>query len=121
MPRGVPYRVQLAGGGTRTYTFTEIADGTGLSLALVSRIIRGQWPMSSYAQDRLRAFFGIRDAEPCNLNVSTPQPRVRGRVVYRTRPGSNYRPPFRDRDTALRELEALESESWPPCQSGAHE
>jgi len=73
-------------GRPRTHTFTEIADGTGLSLALVSRVLRGEWPMSSYTQDRLKAFFRIPDGEPCTINVSTPQPRVRGRIVYRKHP-----------------------------------
>ena len=81
MPRGVPYRVQLAG-KPRTYTFTEIADGTGLSLALVSRVMRGEWPVSLYTQDRLRAFFGIPDGESCTINVGTPPPRrPRGRLI----------------------------------------
>ncbi len=85
MPRGVPYRVQVMGKGTRTYTFTEIAQGTGLSLALVSLLMRGKRPLSEYAQPRLAEFFGISIEQlltPGNIRVNTPPIRPIGRVVY---------------------------------------
>src|SRR4051794_36567355 len=59
VPRGVPYRVQISGRGVRTYTFSEIASGSGLSLSLVSLIMRRKRPISEYAQQRLADFFGV--------------------------------------------------------------
>ena len=90
MPRGVPYRVQVLGKGSRTYTFTEIADGTGLSLSIVSLVMRSLRPPTPYIQARLCAFLGIGEGEPYTINVSTPQPRVRGRVVYRIHRDARY-------------------------------
>lgn len=110
--------MQVAGKGTRTYTFTEIADGTGLSLSLVSLILRGKRPVSEYAQPRLAEFFGISIEQlltPGTITVRTPPARPLGRIVGRIRPGSPYWPPVRDRDIALRRLEALESDPCPPC------
>ena len=118
MPRGVPYRVQVLGKGTRTYTLTEIADGTGLSLALVSKIFNRKLPITPYAATRLAEFFGISIEQlftAGTIVVVTPPVRRLGRIVYRIRPGSPYRPPARDWHTALQQLEALESEPCPPC------
>ena len=86
MPKGVPYRVQIAGKGTRAYTFTEIAHGTGLSLSLVSLIMRGKRTLSNYAQARLAQFFGISIEQlrtPGTITAQTPPVRPLGRVVYR--------------------------------------
>lgn len=65
MPRGVPYRVQVTGKDASTYTFTQIAEGTGLSLALISLIMRNKRPVSEYAQPRLAEFFGISIEQLC--------------------------------------------------------
>src|SRR6266567_7579611 len=91
MPRGVPSRVLIEGGGSRAHTFTEIADGTGLSLSLVSLVMRGMRPVSPYAQARLAAFFRISIEElltPGTIKVYTPPTRpARGRIVgYMRRP-----------------------------------
>lgn len=83
MPKGVRSRIQV-GAETRTYTFREIADGTGLSLALVSLVFRGKRPVTPYAQNRLAAFFK-RSVEalfaPGAIRDNTPPVRPRGRVV----------------------------------------
>jgi transcriptional regulator with XRE-family HTH domain len=92
--------VQVRGKGTRTYTFTEIAEGTGLSLALVSLILRGKRPVSGYAQPRLAEFFGVSIEQlltPGTITAQVPPVRKLGRIVYRTHPGSPYRPPVLDR------------------------
>jgi transcriptional regulator with XRE-family HTH domain len=86
MPRGVPYRVQVMGKGMRTYTFTEIADGTGLSLALVSLVLREKLPVSEYAQSRLAEFFGISIEQfltPGTITAQVPPVRRPGRLVGR--------------------------------------
>ena len=88
--KGVPYRVQVEGKGPRTYTFTEIAYGTGLSLSIVSLMLRGLRPLTPYTQGRIKAFFGISPEETCTINVSTPQPRVKGRIVARIHRHSYY-------------------------------
>ena len=100
MPKGVPYRVQVIGRSTRTSTFTEIAQGAGLSLALVSLVMRGKRPVSEYAQPRLAEFFGISIEQlgtPGTFQVNTPPVRPLGRIVGRIHPGSPYRPPVLDR------------------------
>jgi len=74
------------GKGTRTYTFTEIAQGTGLSLALISLVMRGKRPVSEYAQPRLAEFFGISMEQlrtPGTITVQLPPVRPLGRVVGR--------------------------------------
>ena len=84
MPRGVPYRVQVLGKGTRPCTFTEIADGTGLSLSLVSLIFNGKRPITPYAATRLAGFLGINIEQlftPGTITVETPRPL--GRIVGR--------------------------------------
>jgi transcriptional regulator with XRE-family HTH domain len=94
MPRGVPYRVQVAGRG-RTYTLTEIAAGTGLSLSLVSLVLRGKRPVSEYVQPRLAQFFGVSIEQlrtPGTITTLTPPVRPLGRIVGRIHPGSTYRP-----------------------------
>lgn len=118
MQKGVPYRVQVMGNRTRTYTFTEIAEGTGLSLALVSLIMRGKRPVSEYAQPRLAQFFGISIEQlgtPGPIQVHTPPVPPVGRIVGRIPHGSPYSSLVRDRNTALRLLETLEPEPCPPC------
>lgn len=100
MPRGVPYGVQVLGKGTRTYTFTEIAAGTGLSLSLVSLMLRGKRPVSEYAQPRLAKFLGITVEQlrtPGTITEQVPPVRPLGRAVGRIQPGSFYRPPVLDR------------------------
>jgi transcriptional regulator with XRE-family HTH domain len=90
MPKGVPYRVHVEGRESPAYTLTEIADGTGLSLSLVSLIVCGKRPITNYAQARLAAFFAIPIGETCAIRVETPQPRFRpkGRLIgYKNRPG----------------------------------
>ena len=106
--------MQVEGKGSRTYTFTEIATGTGLSLPLVSLILRRKRPISAYAEARLREFFGLGPEDPCTINVNTPPVRPVGRAVYRIHRGSTYRPPFRDWRTAMREAAAMDSEPLPP-------
>lgn len=115
MPKGVPYRVQVEGRGSRTYTFTEIAHGTGLSLALVSRVLRQQWPMSLYFQGRLKTFFAVPDGESCTINVSTPPARPLGRIVARFHRGAANRPP--SLESALRELQTMKPFSFTPPTS----
>jgi transcriptional regulator with XRE-family HTH domain len=86
MPKGVPYRVQVAGKGPRTYTFTEIAFGTGLSLSLVSLVLRGKRPASWYAQLRLAEFFGIPVGQlrtQGTIRVELPPVRPAGRIISR--------------------------------------
>lgn len=115
MPKGVPYRIQVAGQGSRSYTFTEIAEGTGLSLSLVSLVLRGKRPLSEYAQPRLAEFFGITIEQlgtPGTLTAVTPPVYRPGRIVARARRGSLYRPPLRTWETAMREME-----SAPPWES----
>ena len=90
VPRGIPYRIRIEGKGPRSYTLTEIADGTGLSLSIVSLMLRGLRPLTPYTQARLAAFFGIGAGELCAINVSTPQPRVKGRIVARIHRHSYY-------------------------------
>jgi transcriptional regulator with XRE-family HTH domain len=121
MPKGVPYRVQVPGKVTRSYTFTEIAAGTGLSLALVSLVLRGKRPVSEYAQPRLAKFFGITIEQlrtPGTIVVATPPARPLGRVVGRIRPHSSYRLPVRNTDPVSQFLEALEHELCRPCPRG---
>jgi hypothetical protein len=89
--------VHVMGRGTRTYTFTEIAAGTGLSLSLISLILRRKRPISGYAQTRLVAFFRIAGGESWVINVDTPPARPLGRAVGRVRPNSLYRPPVLNR------------------------
>jgi hypothetical protein len=91
MPRGVPYRVQVVGRGSRTFTFTEIAAGTGLSLSAISLILRRKRPISEYAQTRLAEFFRITGGESWVINVDTPPARPLGRVVYRIHPNTVHR------------------------------
>jgi transcriptional regulator with XRE-family HTH domain len=84
MPKGVPYRVQVAGKGTRPCTFTELAAGAGLSLALVSKIFNRKLPITPYAAGRLASFLGISIEElftPGTVTVETPRPL--GRIVGR--------------------------------------
>jgi transcriptional regulator with XRE-family HTH domain len=88
MPKGVPYRVQVMGKGTCTYTLTEIAAGTGLSISLISLILRGKRPVTTYVGSRLAAFFGISRDEPFTINVETPRPF--GRIVGRIHRHSYY-------------------------------
>jgi hypothetical protein len=76
--------VQVAGKGTRPYTFTEIAAGTGLSLSLVSLIFSRKRPITSYAAERLSRFWGISVEQlftPGTITVETPCPL--GRIVGR--------------------------------------
>jgi transcriptional regulator with XRE-family HTH domain len=110
--------VQVLGKGTRAYTFTEIAAGTGLSLALVSKIFNRKLPITAYAAERLAGFLGISIEQlftEGTIAVETPPVRRLGRIIGRIHPDSPYRPPARDRDAALRLVEALESEPCPPC------
>jgi len=93
MPRGVPYCIQVLGKGTRSYTFTEIAAGTGLSLSLISLVMHGKRPVSEYVQPRLAEFFGISIDElrtPGIFIAQTLPVRRLGRVVGRIRPDSPY-------------------------------
>jgi len=60
----VPFRVSAEGKDSRTYTFTEIADGTGMSLSIVSLVLRGLRPLTPYTQARLATFFGAGPGEP---------------------------------------------------------
>jgi len=86
MPKGVPYRVQVAGKGPQTYTYTEIASGTGLSLSLVSLIMRGKRPVSAYAQPRLAAFFEIpieQLGRPGTFTYLVPPVHPAGRIISR--------------------------------------
>ena len=83
MPRGVPSRIQV-GAARRTYTFREIANGTGLSISLVSLIFRGKRPVSPYAQNRLAAFFEISVKQllaPDTIRACALPVRPMGRVV----------------------------------------
>ena len=110
MARGVPSRVKVLGNGTRTYTFTEVAAGTGLSLSLVSLVLRGKRTLTEYSQSRLAMFFGINSAG--TITVETPPVRPVGRVVARVHADSPYRPPVQDRYPISQWLERLqESES----------
>ena len=114
MPKGVPYRVQVLG-RPRTYTFTEIAEGTGLSLSLISRVLRGQRSLSEYAQSRLAEFFDITIEQLCTPGMVTQQRRPvcrPGRIVARADRGSPYRPPLRTREMAMREAEAMDAEPF---------
>ena len=116
MPRGVPYRMQVVGRGSRTFTFTEIAAGTGLSLSLVSLMLRGKRPVSEYAQPRLAKFFGITIEQlrtPGTITAQTPPVR-RIRVVGRIRPDSRYRPPVLDRYGQAKLLRTLQESEPPP-------
>ena len=120
MPRGIPSDIRV---GSRNYTCKQIADGAGIDISLVSRIFRGQRAPSLYTAYRLAGFFRItidQMLEVIRAQVSMP-PRFRPsvRLVGRVHPGSTYRPPVRDRETALRELEAdPETKDWPFCPRG---
>src|SRR5712692_11801446 len=118
MPRGVPSRIQV-GTATRTYTFREIADGAGLSRALVSLVLRGKRPVSSYAQPRLAKFFGITIEELLTrgtIRAHTPPPRrPRGRG-YKITPNNIQRfgrPPVLDRYASSQSAGPQESEPSP--------
>ena len=116
MPKGVPFRVQVAGRGMRTYTLTEIAAGSGLSLPLVSLIFGRRRRITPYAAERLASFFQISIEElftEGTFNIQTPAPRPLGRMVGRIHPGSSYRPPVLDRDAQARLLETLQREPCP--------
>jgi len=94
MPKGVPYRVKVFGNGTRTYTFTGIANGTGLSLSLVSLTLRGKRPVSEYAQPRLANFFGITIEQlgtSGSITAQVPPGRRVGRAIGRINPASERR------------------------------
>ena len=121
MPKGVPARVQVLG-RPRTYTFTEIAEGTGLSLSLISRVLRGQRSLTEYAQARLAEFFEITVEQLRTPGMVTQKPRPvyrPRRVVARARHGSLYRPPLRTWEAAVREAEAMNAEPfvWTPPSS----
>jgi transcriptional regulator with XRE-family HTH domain len=77
---------------TRPCTFTEIAAGTGLSLAFVSLIFNGRRRITPYAAARLARFFGISEEllTPENIIVQTPPARPLGRIVGRTPRHSCY-------------------------------
>jgi transcriptional regulator with XRE-family HTH domain len=108
MPKGVPYRVQV---GARIYTFTEVAFGSGLSLSLISLVLRGKRPVSAYAQARLAEFFGITIEQlwtPGTITVQLPPVRPLGRVI-RIRRGSSG-PPVLDRYAASQTVGPQESE-----------
>jgi transcriptional regulator with XRE-family HTH domain len=105
--------VQVMGKGPRTCcTFTEIANGIGMSVSIVSLILRGKRPISEYAKRRLAAFFGVSAGESFTINVCTPPPRPpRGRLVGRIRPGSPYPgPPALDSYAASQTVGPQESE-----------
>jgi transcriptional regulator with XRE-family HTH domain len=92
--------VQVLGRGSRTYTFTEIAAGTGVSLSAISLVLRGKCPLSAYLQPRLAEFFGISIEQlltPGTLTAQVPPVRRLGRAVGRVRPNSLYRPPVLSR------------------------
>lgn len=61
MPRGVCCQIGVR--TNATYSLSEIAVGTGLSVALVSLIFSGRRPATPYAQARLATFFGISNEE----------------------------------------------------------
>jgi transcriptional regulator with XRE-family HTH domain len=85
MPRGVPSRIQ-AGTIPQTYTMREIADGVGMSVSLISRVMRGERPISEYLQPRLAEFFGVTIEQlrtPGTITAQTPPVRHSGRVVYK--------------------------------------
>jgi transcriptional regulator with XRE-family HTH domain len=110
--------------GPRTYTFTEIAAGTGLSLSLVSLILRGKRPLSEYAQPRLADFFGISIEQlltPGTITAQVPPVRRLGRIVGRVRPNSLYRPPVLDRYAASQMFETPDCEPFLPCPRGQPE
>jgi transcriptional regulator with XRE-family HTH domain len=107
--------VQVLGKGSRTYTFTEIAAGTGLSLALVSKIFNGKLRITTYAAERLAGFLGItvEQLTPETIVVATPPARPLGRAVGRRRRNSPYRPPVLDRHASPRSVGPQESEPSP--------
>ncbi|MFI5109022.1 MAG: helix-turn-helix domain-containing protein [Terriglobales bacterium] len=112
----------MAGKGSRFYTLTELAAGTGLSLGLVSKIFSRKLPITPYAATRLAEFFGITIEQlftAGTIVVETPPVRRLARAVYKIHRDSTYRPPVRDWRTALQEAEALESEPVPACPTGA--
>ena len=118
MPRGVRSRIQV-GTGTRTYTFRKIADGAGLSISLVSLLLRGRRPVSPYAQT-LATFFRMSVEElltPGTIKVHPPRlRRPLGRAVYRITPNTVFpygRPPVLDRYAQSELLRPLQ-ESEPP-------
>lgn len=121
MPRGVPYRVQVLGKGSRTYTFTEIAAGTGLSLALVSLIFNRKRRITPYAATRLAIFFQITIEQlftPDTITVETPSARPLGRIVGRVRPHSHYRLAVPNWDPVSELLKALDWHLSAPCPGG---
>jgi transcriptional regulator with XRE-family HTH domain len=69
----------------------QVADCVGVSLSLISRVIRGERPISEYLQPRLAEFFGITVEElltPGCVTVQIPPVRRLGRIVYRIHPGT---------------------------------
>src|SRR5260370_2288570 len=84
MPRGIPSDIKV---GSRTYTCRQIADGAGLHISLVSRIVRGKRATSLYTAHRLASFFRISIDQvlaEVNVQVRMPRfPRPRGRIVGR--------------------------------------
>jgi transcriptional regulator with XRE-family HTH domain len=107
--------VQVAGRGSHTYTFTDIALGSGLSLSLVSLVLRNKRPASEYVQQRLAEFFGITIEQlrtPGTLTAHVPPVRRLVRIG-RVRPRSRYRRIGRVRDVS-QVLEGLEPELGRP-------
>jgi len=118
MARGVPSEIRV---GPRTYTCRQIADGTGLDISLISRIFRGQRPLSEYSSNLLAGFFGISIevvAGIVDVQIHRPPrlPRPLGRAVYRITPNTMFlfgRPPVLDRYTSSQSVEPQESEPSP--------
>jgi transcriptional regulator with XRE-family HTH domain len=105
--------VQVLGKESRSYTFTEVAFGSGLSLSLISLILRGRRPVSAYAETRLAEFFGITIEQlwtPGTITVQVPPVRPLGRVI-RIRRGSSG-PPVVDSYAASQTVGPQSEEEW---------
>jgi transcriptional regulator with XRE-family HTH domain len=71
----------------------EIADGVGMDISLISRVMRAERPISEYLQPRLAEFFGITVEQlrtPGAITMQTLPVRRLGRVVGRIDRHSYY-------------------------------